>query len=134
MWKDIKGFEGYYQISDNGEVRSLDRYIHFKHKDRFYKGDIISQQIGNHGYKIIKLHKNKKSFTFTVHKLVAEHFLEKPSYAECVNHKNGNKLDNRVENLEWVTYSENNIHALQNELRKPRKRIYTSKHNKSSNV
>ncbi len=120
MWKDIKEFIGYYQINDNGEVRSLDRNIHFKYKDRFYKGDVIRQQTGKHGYKIVKLHKGKKQYTFTVHKLVAEHFLEKPSYAECVNHKNGNKLDNRVENLEWVTYRDNNIHALKNGLRKPK--------------
>lgn len=120
MWKDIKNFEGYYQVSDNGEIKSLDRYIHFKYKDRFYKGDVIRQQIGSNGYKIVKLHKGKKSYTFTVHKLVAEHFIKKPSYTVCVNHKNGNKLDNRAKNLEWVTYRDNNIHALKNGLRKPK--------------
>ena len=121
MWKDIKGFETTYQISDDGQIRSKDHYTHFKFKDRFYKGALLRTQKGSNGYQIVKLMKGKKQYTFTVHKLVAEHYLEKPSYAQCVNHKNGNKLDNRVENLEWVTYSENNIHALQNNLRIPRK-------------
>lgn len=120
MWKDIKGFEEAYQVSDKGEIRSKDRYTHFKFKDRFYKGTLLRTQVGKSGYKIVKLMKAKKQYTFTVHKLVAEHFLEKPSYAQCVNHKDGNKLNNCVENLEWVTYSENNIHALQTGLRKAR--------------
>lgn len=119
MWKDIKGFEEFYQVSDKGEIRSKDRYIHFKYKDKFYKGKLKSQQIGTNGYKIVKLYKNdKKKYTYSVHRLVAEAFLEKPSYAECVNHKNGNKLDNRVENLEWCTYSYNNKEAFKLNLRK----------------
>ena len=119
MWKDIKDFENFYQINDKGEIRSKDRYIHFKHKDKFYKGAMKRQQIGTNGYKIVKLYKDdKKRYTFSVHRLVAEAFLEKPSYAECVNHKNGNKLDNRVENLEWCTYSHNNKEAFRLGLRK----------------
>lgn len=112
MWKDIKDFEGFYQINELGEIRSLDRTVHFKHKDKKYIGAIKRQQIGTNGYKMVKLYKNdKKRYTFSVHRLVAETFLEKPSYAECVNHINGNKLDNRVSNLEWCTYSHNNKEA-----------------------
>lgn len=119
MWKDIKDFEEFYQVSDKGEIRSKDRYIHFKYKDKFYKGKIKKQQTGTNGYKIVKLYKNdKKRYTFSVHRLVAEAFLEKPSYAQCVNHKNGIKTDNRVENLEFCTYSHNNKEALRLNLRK----------------
>ena len=120
MWKDIKGFEGFYQINKNGEIISLDRVVHFKHKDKLLKGAIKRQQIGTNGYRIIKLYKNnKKRYTYSVHRLVAETFIEKPSYAECVNHINGNKLDNRVENLEWCTYSHNNKEAYKLGLKKP---------------
>lgn len=120
MWKDIKNFEGFYQINEKGEIRSLDRTVHFKHKDRQYNGKLRRQQIGTNGYKIVKLYKDdKKTYTFSVHKLVAEAFLEKPSYAECVNHKDGNKLNNNVENLEWCTYSYNNKEAIRMGLRKP---------------
>lgn len=109
MWKAIKGFEGIYEVSDRGEIRSLDRTLHFKYKDRFYKGAIKRQQTGTNGYKIVKLYKgDKKRYTFSVHRLVAEAFLEKPSYAECINHKDGNRTNNNVNNLEWCTYSYNN--------------------------
>lgn len=119
MWKDVKDFEEFYQVSDKGEIRSKDRYVHFKHKDRFYKGAIKRQQIGTNGYKIVKLYKSdKKRYTFSVHRLVAEAFLEKPSYAECVNHINGNKFDNRIENLEWCSYSYNNKEAYKMNLKK----------------
>lgn len=119
MWKDIKGFEGFYQINENGEIKSLDRIVHFKYKDKFLKGAIKRQQIGTNGYKIVKLYKNdKKKYTFSVHKLVAETFLEKPSYAECINHKDGNKLNNNVNNLEYCTYSHNNKEAIRLGLRK----------------
>ena len=119
MWKDIKGFEGFYQIKEDGEIRSLDRVVHFKHKDKFLKGAIKRQQIGTKGYKIVKLYKNKKQYTYSVHKLVAETFLEKPSYAQCVNHKDGNKLNNNVNNLEWCTYTHNNREAIRLKLRTP---------------
>jgi hypothetical protein len=112
MWKDIKGFEGFYQVSDKGEIRSLDRYVMFKYKEKFYKGAIKRQQIGTNGYRIVKMYKgDKKQYTFSVHRLVAETFLNKPSYAECVNHIDGNKLNNNVNNLEWCTYSHNNKEA-----------------------
>lgn len=121
MWKDIKGFEGQYQVSNNGEIRSLDRYVEFKHKSKFLKGAIKRQQTGTNGYKIVKLCKNSKKYTFSVHRLVAEAFLEKPSYAECVNHINGIKTDNRLENLEWCTYSYNNKEAIRLNLKSKEK-------------
>lgn len=119
MWKEIEGFEGFYEVSNKGEIRSLDREVMFKHKTRFYKGAIKKQQTGANGYKIVKLYKSdKKQYTFSVHRLVANAFLDKPSYAECINHKDGNKTNNNVDNLEWCSYSHNNKHAFEIGLRK----------------
>lgn len=117
MYKDIKGFEGMYQVSENGTIRSLNREIKTRKGTRILKGNTVRQQIGTNGYKIVKLYKNSKQYTFSVHRLVAEHFLEKPSYAECVNHIDGDKTNNVLDNLEWCTYSKNNKEAIRLGLR-----------------
>lgn len=117
IWKDIPDYEGLYQASNLGRIRSLDRIIiSSKGVSMPYKGKILSQSSdGCKGYLKVKLSKNGKAKTFRVHYLIAITFLDKKG--ECINHKDGNKINNNVENLEWVTYSENNKHAYDNGLK-----------------
>jgi hypothetical protein len=114
VWKDIEGFEGLYQISNYGRVRSVDRYIIHKGKTstwkQFKKGKIINPVLDDKGYYIVRLKKDKK-YHKKVHRLVAEHFLPRVEGKDYVNHKDGNKLNNHVDNLEWCTFLENIQHA-----------------------
>ena len=96
QWVDTYG---YYQISNLGNIRN-------KNTNR-----ILKQSTNAKGYKIITLHINKKRVTYRVHRLVAEAFIPNPNNYPVINHKNGNKMDNRVENLEWCTYSFNGKEA-----------------------
>ena len=118
MWKSIQGYEGYYEVSDSGEVRSLDRYVADttgKHagKKRLLKGSMMKLTEGKTsrkegGYLVVNLRKNHTSRVVPVHVLVARAFIPNPDNMPTVNHKDGNKLNNNVSNLEWVSYSENN--------------------------
>jgi hypothetical protein len=103
-WKDVPGYEGIYEASTMGRVRSL-KY------DSHYRGRILKGTTGKNGYKIIALWKDGRSKSETIHRVVAKTFLVNPLNKRTVNHKNGNKTDNRVQNLEWSTDSENNQHA-----------------------
>ena len=104
IWKDIEGYEGLYQVSNLGRIKSLQKGIKKeKIRKQFYKKDS--------GYLLITLSKENKLHTYSVHRLVAKAFIPNPNNKEQVNHKNGIKDDNRVENLEWNTSSENIQHA-----------------------
>lgn len=100
-WRDIKGWEGVYQISNSGNLKSL----------KFGKERILKKRYDAYGYVMYSLNKDGKSYQRKAHRLVLESFGEKIRGKEHVNHKNGVKGDNRIENLEWCTHSENIQHA-----------------------
>ena len=115
IWKDISGYEGLYLISNLGRIKSLNRdWIAGSGGLRNHPEIILKLNIHPKGYLRITLCKNKKQKYYYVHRLVLETFIGK-SDLEC-NHKNSIKDDNRLENLEWVTSSENQRHAILNNL------------------
>lgn len=112
MWKDIIGFEDIYKISDSGEVWSKDRLcIDSKGRKRFRSGQKINPDIAPNGYYRVTLARNGKKKQKYLHRLLAEHFIPNPNNLPQINHKDGNKLNCKIENLEWVTVKENVIHA-----------------------
>lgn len=112
IWKDIPEYEGLYQCSSFGQVRSLDRY---DCRNRECKGITMKQILGNVGYMTVYLWNNGKKKTIRTHQVVAMCFLNHTQcrYSLVVNHKNGNRLDNNVENLEVVTARYNSQHSSQ---------------------
>jgi hypothetical protein len=108
IWKDISGYEGLYQISNYGKVKS------FKKEKNF--GHLLSFSINHKGYYQIVLTKNKKPKNWLVHRLVALVFIPNPNNLPQVNHKDTNKTNNCVENLEWITNEDNIKHAWEHNL------------------
>ena len=95
MWKDIAGYEGLYRVNEDGQVYSVRRKM------------IIKPNVNTNGYCQYSLQKNGRRRLFLGHRLVAEAFIENPHGYPIINHKNENKTDNRIANLEWCTYSYN---------------------------
>lgn len=119
VWRDIKGYEGLYQVSNMGNVKSLEKYIVNKNqKLQFYNEHILKPNIAM-GYLKVTLSKGNKQHTLRVHILVAQTFIPNPNNKCEVNHKDGNKLNNCVNNLEWCSRSENEKHAYRLGLAKP---------------
>lgn len=117
IWKDVKGYKGFYEVSSMGRIRSIDHYV--RSGLRFNsavkkKGHILKQNAKRNGYLTVDLSKGNKVKTISVHRIVAAAFLDPVDGKDFVNHKNLNKHDNRVENLEWCTRSENALHAVKN--------------------
>ena len=102
IWKDINGYEGLYQISNLGSVKSL------KDNHGNYTEEIRNGTPNNKGYLIIDLYKNGKRKHYSIHRLVAQAFIPNPDNLPIVNHKDENKENNNVDNLEWCTYEYNN--------------------------
>lgn len=125
MWKPIDGFEGYYEVSSSGDVRGLDRIIVDKNGVLYHRKGRTMKLTNNkcrngNGYLVVNLRKNHKANVRPVHILVAKAFLPNPLNLPTVNHIDGCKTNNDVSNLEWASYSDNNIHALKHNLRNPR--------------
>ena len=116
IWEWIEGYEGKYQVSNLGRVRSVDRWRANRSNGYIQKGQILKANL-DHGYERVNLYKNGKMKHCRVHRLVAQTFLENPFGKEQVNHIDGNKRNNRLDNLEWCTPKENNQHAIDNKLK-----------------
>ena len=126
IWKDIKGYEGKYQVSNSGQIKSLERrvYINKNHlfykqgqryfvkKERLLKQILSIGTLKKKGYLTVALYKNNIPKWNTVHRIVVVAFIPNLKNKPQVNHKNGIKTDNRIENLEWCTGSENMRHAI----------------------
>jgi hypothetical protein len=126
IWKAVVGYENYYEISDLGNVRSLERIITYETKTKLGKviirNDIkkaknLGIRLGNVGYYITDFQVNSIKQTVTIHRLLAEAFIPNPENKATVNHKDGIKTNIAISNLEWATFSENNKHAVDNGLR-----------------
>ena len=115
IWKPIKDYEGLYEISNLGRVRSLDKIRNAainNVSETVIRGRIMKQKSDKDGYLSVKLtHPNSKGKHLRVHRIVATSFICNPESKPQVNHKNGIKSDNNAVNLEWCTLSENRIHA-----------------------
>ena len=134
-WKPCYGFEGFYEVSDKGRVRSVDHYTKEtidtlgRHQPSVLKrGKLIKQRDHSFGYKIVTLSKNNKIFTTPVHRLVAEAFYEPRTSKDIViRHLNGDPSDNRVENLAYGTQKENMMDAIKQDTVEYGERRYNAK-------
>ena len=107
IWKDITGYNGIYQISNFGRLRRIWKKSHRNPEGKL----IILKSVISKGYKFAHLCKNGKAKKITIHRLVAIEFIENPLNKPQVNHIDGNKANNHIDNLEWCTASENSKHA-----------------------
>ena len=123
VWKDVKGYEGLYQVSNYGRVKSLERSVNNNKnggKRKLPERIIVPTDNGN-GYKIVGLHKERKRKNFYLHRLVAEHFLLNPQNKKYINHLDYDTSNNTVTNLEWCTQKENVAYSVSH-MKKPRKK------------
>lgn len=131
-WKPVKGYEGQYEVSDKGRVRSLDRYVKTANKRSktgkyFVEGKIRKPFVGHDGYLRMALNKDGVNKKYFVHRLVMETFSPNPDpeHLTQINHKNEITNDNRVENLEWCTQTYNNNYG--NRIEKQAKALVNGK-------
>jgi hypothetical protein len=130
-WKDVVGYEGLYSVSNLGRIKSLDKVIYYNRGGNSLSMKksvrILKQNKTRDGYFGVCLFKDSKRKYVRVHRVVAETFIKNPKNKPYINHKDGNKLNNYVNNLEWVTGSENILHALKTGLWIPAKGEQRSK-------
>lgn len=129
IWRPVKGYEVHYEISNLGNVLSKGNFKNCK--GGFKPKRIIKPITHKQGYLVVRLYADGKQKNHFVHRLIVIAFIPNPLNKKFVNHKDGNKQNNAIDNLEWCTRSENNIHAYKNNLNKMCKRI--SVKNKSTN-
>lgn len=111
IWKPIPEFEGLYEVSNYGRVRSIDRTVKSsKNRVQFLKGRLKKASLSTSGYFKVCLYKDNKNYNKYIHRLVMLAF-SSDKERDTVNHIDGNKLNNHISNLEWATFKENNNHA-----------------------
>lgn len=110
-WKDVEGYKGFYQVSDRGSVRSLDRIVSYANGvETLHKGRVLKQE-NNKGYRRVTLSRDGNTKRVQVHRLVASHFIFHNNHKPHVNHIDGCKSNNIISNLEWCTPAENERHS-----------------------
>ena len=115
IWRPVVGYEGLYEVSNLGRVRSLDMYVKVGYGNyRLHKGKVLSPTKNKNGYLKVNLYCNGKQKTIDVHRLVTEAFLPNPDNLPQVNHKDEDKTNNRVENLEWCDHKYNMNYGTRN--------------------
>lgn len=111
IWKDIPGYENFYQANPRGFIKSISKYLRIKNGFRRTKELIIANTDNGEGYLICSLSKNKVRKSILLHRLIALTFIPNPLNLPEVNHKDGNKFNNDIDNLEWCTRQENIDHS-----------------------
>lgn len=123
MWKPAPGYEGKYEVSDLGNVRSLPQRVGCPNGFRVRPGKVLSKNRINSGYEIVHLYHGEKRTALLVHRLVVTAFIGEIPSGMTVNHKNGIKTDNRASNLEVLSYTDNHLHAVNFGLNKQAQRV-----------
>ena len=126
-WKDVVGYEGIYKVSNLSRLKTVSREKKVLRNAKEVNIQVVEKlltgQINSCGYKVFGLTKNNKYKVNSLHRIVALAFIPNPNNYDTVNHKDGNKLNNSIDNLEWCTQRENVIHAWRTGLSKPYQRI-----------
>ena len=129
IWKDIKGYEGSYMVSNYGRVKSLEKNIesHNHTRTQYRPEKILKQYKNKWGYMRVYLTQNSIKKMYAVHRLVASAFIDNPNNKPCVNHIDNDRSNNHLDNLEWCTYKENNNWA-----KKQGRRVFTEEWKRKS--
>ena len=107
-WKQVPGFEGIYEVSDHGNIRSIDRVVSYKDgRTRRFKGKLLAPRVNEDGYLQVQLSVKDKPKTVKIHRIVAEVFIQNPDGLPEVNHRDEDKTNNAASNLEWCSHGYN---------------------------
>lgn len=124
IWKDVVGYEGLYLISNTGKVKSLGKNVDIGlGRIQFKPERILKPGLASNGYFTVAICKNRAQTSTCLHTIIAKSFIPNPNNFRCVNHIDGNKTNNAIENLEWCTHKRNSQHAYEIGIRKPFRKV-----------